>query len=412
MKRMPNRPISNRSLSNILSSDCRYPSVTLRVTQHGLLVMALLSPTFTQLNAEEPKLSATATDYFAEVHDLSPESDQLIQREVSDGKFTTTIKSFVLPHHKTQELPIPTLERFTTVNAFKLSHSGHVVGFAARPLGDPRGSQRAFVWNWQTGKLVSLGPPAEFRDSCAFDISADGHLVSGFVLGRDPPRIIPCVWERQAEDWTCQLLPTAAIYNPFLSAGHVAISDDGQAVAASVAKNKQDQPGNHLRIWRRDKAGHWHGQNVTDYAVHIGNINNQGVVVGRITQRGKRVGFVYEPDHGVSLLKPLPGDASTSATDVNNQGTVIGISDDPPGPTGGSTGFRWNTKTREVKPIQFGRTSIFSTARIIDDKERIGGWLAWQSADSDDAVEAGAYVLSHSHPEILAPKSDSEPGTP
>ncbi|MDG2385401.1 MAG: hypothetical protein P8N76_27265 [Pirellulaceae bacterium] len=404
------RNISSHSRSNIFQAVRRFGRKTpLLINAPWLITVVLLLPTFSRLDADESNLTASPTDYFAEVQDLTPEGDQLIQREVADGKFSTALKSFVLPNENTQALPIPILDRFTTVNAFKLSHSGLVVGFAVRSLGHPQGSQRAFVWNWKTDKLEALHPPALFRDSCAFDISADGSVVSGFIVGRDPPRVIPCVWQRRADDWICQLLPTVAMYNPFLSAGRVVISDDGRSAAASVAKNdEQDGSGNQLRIWRRDKAGRWQGRNATDSAVHLANINNQSMVVGRVTQRGKRMGFVYEPNTGVSLLKPLPGDASTTVTDVNNQGIAIGISDDPPGPNGGSTAFRWSLKTRELEPIEFDRKEIFSTARTIDDQNRIGGWLAWQSKDLGDSVKAGAYLLRPTQPNLHTPKANQE----
>ena len=136
------------------------------------------------------------------------------------------MESYVRVDGTDRSVPIP--EEFTHVEPQVITNSGHVIGFATRPAGHPQGNQRAWVWAIDQPVAELLPLPDGFRGSCAFDSSQDAHRVCGYVLGRDPPRMIPCVWDKGSDGWTCQLLPVWDEYNPLLASARVAISDDGQ----------------------------------------------------------------------------------------------------------------------------------------------------------------------------------------
>jgi probable HAF family extracellular repeat protein len=239
-----------------------------------------------------------------------------------------------------------------------------------------------------------LDLPDGFRGSCAFDIDAHGTTACGYLVGRDPPRLLPCIWQRSAQSWQCSQLAALQAYNPLLTSAHVVISDDGRRVAASLAVESIDAPlpryMSHLFAWERAADGVWKRRRLAEQAVHLANINNHGLAVGRVTDQGRRRAFVYEPTRGPLVLAPLPGDVSCQATDVNNQGIVVGWSDDPAGPEGGRQAFLWQNGEQSLLPLP--PEVLYSSADTITDDGRVGGWLYWQPT----AAAAGrnyAYIL-------------------
>lgn len=362
--------------------------MTARIT----LVVAVVLSTSAVGRSEGPVLNVDPMDAFAEVLDRNRTGDRLLQREVAENEFALSLLTFIQPSESDELLRVPILEQFTTVSAFHLSDVSEVVGFATRPLRDPRGSQRAFIWNWKQPSASALPLPASFRGSCAFDISADGTTVSGFVLGAQPPRISPCVWRRQEGQWEHEFLPCPSVYNPFLSSGKVVVSADGNVVAASVLRGPGLGTGNQLMIWRRDQDGAWIGKAAGNYAVRIADVTNMGVVAGTITQRGKRRGLVSDPQTGIHVVAPLEGDTGLDFLDVNEHGEVVGNSDDPPGPEGGTVAVRWDLARKQLEAVDFRVPSIFSTATTINDQGEIAGWISYQS--DNDKIVAGPYELS------------------
>lgn len=292
------------------------------------------------------------------------------------------------------DLPLPIPESFTHIEVSRVSENGLVIGFATRPIGHPQGNQQACVWYSQTGQVQLLDTPDGYRGSSAFDIDAAGLTASGYVVGRDPPRLSPCIWQRSGALWRCMLLAAPQAYNPLLTSAHVVISDDGQRIAASlvVESGGGDLPPfiNHLFTWERADEGAWNRRLLTDRAVHLANINNRGVVAGRVTVDGQRKAFVYHPQCGPRVLSPLPGDASCEATDVNNQDTVVGWSDPPRGPAGGPRAFVW--RDDQLSQLPLPPEAKYSTAKTITDDHRVGGSLHWEDKDAEVGQEY-AFVL-------------------
>ncbi len=327
------------------------------------------------------------------VRDLNSPGLILEEREVVEPSGVSTLTPFLRQQDRSRPLPIP--EDFTHREVYRLSDSGMAVGFASRPMGHPQGSQRACVWDAASGRVELLELPDSYRGSCAFDINAQGTTISGFLTGRDPPRLLPCVWRREPTVWRCTPLSVLQPFNPLLSSGHVVLSDNGQQVAASLVVESigDDLPYyvNHLFVWQKQANDSWSRRRVAKQAVHVANINNAGLVVGRTTERGHRRAFVYDPQRGAITLPPLAGDVNCQATDVNNRGTVIGWSDDPPGPEGGTQAFLWRNGQQSLLPLP--PEAVYSSVETITDEERVGGWLFWQTS-SDDAGRNFAFVLS------------------
>ncbi len=231
------------------------------------------------------------------VLDCNQQGLVLGEHEVADPEIGLSLNPYLRRGDEDLSLPIP--ESFTHIEVARLSETGLVVGFATRPIGHPEGNQQACIWDSQNARVELLEIPDGFRGSSAFDIDADGSTVCGYVVGRDPPRLTPCVWQRSATDWRCALLSAPQAYNPLLTSGHVVISDDGQRIAASlvVESGGGDLPVfiNHLFVWERADDGTWKRRLLVEQAVHLANINNQGVIAGRVTVPRTKAGICVSP---------------------------------------------------------------------------------------------------------------------
>ncbi len=346
----------------------------------------------TALSASEPatKLEMfTNSPGFCEVTGLNRAGWVLGRREMA-GPGTLTLTPFLRKDGRDESIPIP--DDFTNVEVLGLSDSGHLVGFATRPLGHPQGNQRAVVWDANSASSVLLPLADGYRGSCAFDISQDGCHAVGFLLGRDPARLKPCRWDRADETWSCAELESPYEYNPLLSSAQVAISDDGRWLAASLVTelNAAGQRRYGLFTWQRQADESWQRRQRTDRAVHLGDINNQGLVVGRVLERGQRRAFVAAVDEPEQLL-PLPeGRVSSYATDVNQHGQVVGVAEDPPGPEGVMSAFLW--QSGRLQPLGLPADVEMSTANTITDEGRVGGLLQ-RASDDPESARIEAYVL-------------------
>ena len=364
--------------------------------KHSLTIVALLV-TFVSVSADDTnRINVWKSDLFREVVHLNERGDRLEQVEALDADSLLSLSARIHTHEG-EELPVPIPEMFTNIDVFRLSNAGQVVGTATRPVGDPRGNQSGIVHDRRKKTTELLPHPESYRGSSAFDISADGNRVSGFVVGRDPPRVQPCVWQRGQDGWECMILETDLQHNPFLVGGRVAISDDGQRVVASIAVQvAETSRRSFLTQWQEGEDGQWSRRMLSKHAVHVADVNNQGMVAGRITRRGRRMGYVFHPDSGPHEFGPLPGDHNAEATAVNNRGVVVGISDDPPGPDGGTEAIVWDKD--QIQRLAFPFEVVFSSAKTIQDDGTIGGWLIRISDDDPEQAETGAFVLEADNP--------------
>ncbi len=346
---------------------------------------------------DEQRFRFWQSDSFREVLDVSVRGDRLEQQEMADADSLIVLKSRIHAHDDQddvlQSLRVPA--DFTNADAFRVSDNGHVVGTATRPVGSSEGNQRGFVLKLRQDVGELLAPPPSYRGSTASDITADGSTVCGLVIGRNPPRVQPALWHQREGKWICKLLPIDVIYNPFLVTGRVAISDDGQRVVATImTKSELDLTKtirNRLCQWKRQADGGWSRRVLSDHAVHVADVNDNGMVVGRITRRGRRRGYIFSPERGPHILEPFPGDHNAEATAVNNRDIVVGVSDDPPGPEGGTEAFVWQRGT--MTRIDFPGDEIFSSARTILDDGRVGGWLLRRVSSNPEQLQAGAFLL-------------------
>lgn len=319
----------------------------------------------------------------------------LLGRREVQRRSLLEMEFFLHADGRDRSIPIPT--DFTNIDLHRIGESGHLVGSALRTPGPHHGNQRALRWKLGDDQPELLPIPDSFSASAAFDVDASGSQVSGYVVGANPPRLQPCVWSKLQDEWTCELLPVILDYNPLLVTAKVAISDDGQTVAASIVTQvRADETRDYgLFIWRREPAGRWtREEKRVDRAVHLGDVNNHGTVAGRVMEDGKRRAFVSDPRLGPNILPLLPGRVSSYATGINQQGLVIGVLEDAPGPEGTTFGFVWDgTQTRV---LNLPDRVVLSTANTITDDGRVAGMLIRAADGSPNEVEElpmESYVL-------------------
>ena len=327
-------------------------------------------------DAEESKLQLIENSSgISRVVDLNANGQIIGLREIVERGIGLRQQSFFRSGDR--DVVVPLLKGFTNMEPLALSDNGMVVGYAGRPLGHPQGSLRAFLWDVRGDASVGLGTLPDDRSSHAFDISADGHLVTGYSVGRDPARMVPCVWEQVDGVWCCTALSTIHPYNPFLLTSGVVVSDDGDKIAACITVKIISGPvtryPSSLVVWERQPDNQLQRRRVLDRAVRLGDINNQGMIAGSCLVKSKDRAFVYVPQEGFQLLELLEGDVSGAALDVNNHGTVVGYSDDPAGPLGGPQPFTWSDG--QLSRLNLPDELVFGSADAINDAGQVAGYV-------------------------------------
>jgi len=294
------------------------------------------------------------------------------------------------------EAPIEALDGYTNIEPEALSDRGQVVGFVSRALGHPEGSLRAFVWNSATRRIAGLEMLEGHRGSHALDISADGSRIVGYSTGAGPPQMVPCLWEHSEDgSWRCRQLSTIHAYNPVLLASRVVVSDNGELIAACITAKVVEGEipiyQNALFRWQRQE-GEWERQHLRDGSFCLYGINNHGMLAGSVVVDGKRRAFVFDPEDGFQIIELLEGDESGQALALNNEGTVVGYSDDPYGPIGGPRAFIWSHG--KMSPLQFPVATLYSSAQAINDQGQIGGYYETEPAAEDGQSDMVSFLLS------------------
>lgn len=294
-----------------------------------------------------------------------------------------------------EEVDMPVLEGYTNVQPTAISDNDDVVGYCSRSIGSSGGNLEACLWKPKEGSITGLGRLPEHLGSHAFDISAEGTIVVGYSVGRNPPTMVPCVWEQEAGSWKCIRLPTLHEFNPYLLTGRAVISNDGTKIAACITVEVVNGPlGNKYPsstfVWERDQDGQWQYRKRSEHQMRLAQINNQGVIVGSCLVDHNRRACMLQPDGRLVLFDLLPGDVSSAATDINDQGVVVGFSDDPPGPEGGPTAFVW--ADNQIRPLGFPVRAIFSSANSINNAGKVGGYLI-EEVSENTPERAVAFIL-------------------
>lgn len=293
-----------------------------------------------------------------------------------------------------QTRKIPELEGYTHTEATALSDNRLAVGYASKPVSSQGGGVTALVWDTQANELTKLAPYPEDLISQAFEISADGTVVSGYTTGAEPQRTRPCVWtfDAKVKSWECVLLPTLFDYNPSVVASRVVLSPDGSLAASCIAVEKDAGgfPRSILVYWKRDGSD-WRREKLGPGGIRIHAISDEGLLVGEMTIEGARNKgpVVIDLEGKKTQIDLYEGDESGAAYDVNADGIVVGVSNDPHGKEGGPHAFMW--KAGEVLPIDFPEQTVYSLANCINENGQIAGYadveLPGQEYEDSDTGE-------------------------
>lgn len=330
------------------------------------------TPTFSQA------LAINATGQIIGIREVAREEGAILSQEpfFIDGKQSTRV---------------PLLDGYTNTEVCALSDNGLVVGYASRPIGNPEGSLTGFVWDSKTGAMTRLMPAGNDVSCHAQSISSAGDRITGYTAGSEPSRMLPCVWDwnQSEKKWQIETLETIEIYNPYIMSSSVLVSPDGQRIAAciTVANLPNDMYDSSLFHWQQ-VGGVWKRQLVSDDQMYLCSMNNAGQIAGIITRDSVRLPCMVDASGQVTSIDLLPGDISGEARGINSAGTIVGFSDDPPGPRGGPVAFVWKsgTTTQLALPVETTASAAFG----INEQGQIAGLMDVPDANAVSKSNANA----------------------
>ena len=272
-----------------------------------------------------------------------------------------------------KQIDLGLLKDYTNSEVEALSDTGLAVGYASRPVGDPRGSLTALLWDVKENKISQLPHVEGDSASHAQGISADGSRIVGYSTGSEPQRLRPCLWEKKSGKWVAQALPTKFEYNPYTMSSSVVISPDGKLIASCVTESIENNfLDSCLVMWKQDSEGAWQSKQLNTEQMYVGAMNNAGEIVGDASdKKGQRAPYFVSPDGEYDKIELLPGTVSGNAYGINNEGTVVGICNDPPGPDGGVHPFVYHKGERIALKLPAGNE--YSLVYAINDAGQIAG---------------------------------------
>ncbi len=224
---------------------------------------------------------------------------------------------------------------------FGANGSGQFVGEAERQKADPNGEDfcgfgthlicQPFVW--QSGVMTAL-PTLGGHNGFANEINSLGGAV-GYAENdtKDPACPAPQVLEVKPVFWRNGKAYELPTYAGDLEGIALGINDNGQAVGASGAcaafntNTLVNLSPMHALLWEKDKMidlGNLGGaQNHMAFA-----INNQGQAVGSSDLTGDATfhAFLWSQSTGMQDLQTVAGDYASSASGINDNGDVVGVS--------------------------------------------------------------------------------------
>jgi uncharacterized membrane protein len=313
------------------------------------------------------------SDSYSQAIAINSGGDVIGVREMSDDQSVYFQEYFYIAGD--QQQIVPRLEGYTNIEITALSESGTAVGYASRPMGHPDGSLIAVAWDSSSGDLTNLGRLPGDASSHAQDISADDKRITGYSTGSSPSRMLPCVWDwdSASKTWLPEALPVTHELNPFLLSSRVLISPDGRYVAACITAEIVDsvQYDSCLVVWEEEPAGTWKRRQVSEEQLYLKDINNKGEMAAAYSSLGTRQPCHMGLDGELTLIDLLAGDVSGEACGINEEGQVVGFSNDPGGPEGGPVAFVWAKGVTTPLPMPSG--SHFSSAYAINNLGQIAG---------------------------------------
>lgn len=297
-----------------------------------------------------------------------------------------------VPKGAVEILPIPTASKderpFTFVDAMAVSDTDIVVCNAQRPfsrLGEVyQPSRVAHVWDAQSGVFTRLPIPSGMNASAATDISADGRMVVGHVMGNGMMRAV--VW-RKGDDsqWSVTMFPEVDAYafgispNGNYITGKAPLKDSPFFVPVRWTKNND--------VWTITYLG-------SDPGIATA-VSDEGIVVGYVIRDDRRVAF--QSDQVVVPLGVLPDHGESLAFGIAH-GYVVGYSQEknrPDGTAGRQRAFVWD-ETKKMRRLFWYDTT---DARSIHPAGIVCGAHAEYREDPEEESDR-AYIFS---PPFLKP---------
>lgn len=289
-------------------------------------------------------------------------------------------------HNGKKRYELPMLDGFTNIEALHLSNNALVVGFASRQLGHPDGSLAGILWDPLKAKLSKLGPIKGDNAAIAHSISADGKRITGYSTGANPAKLRPCIWTQNKDQWTATALPTIEQFNPFLMTGSAVISPDGKLIAAAVTEaiSSVGVHDSSVFVWQ-EIDGQWERKLVCKEPLRIHSLNSLGECVGELTLPAGRMPYKVDMDGNLTALPLLEGDTSGEAWGINEQGVVVGISDNLTAADGGPRPVRW--VNNKVERIKLPEGSEFGGSYAVNNSGGIAGMTDFPLPDGETKDE-------------------------
>ncbi|MEC8557370.1 MAG: hypothetical protein VXZ82_20400 [Planctomycetota bacterium] len=272
-----------------------------------------------------------------------------------------------------KQIDLGLLKHYTNSEVEALSDNGLAVGYASRPVGDPRGSLTALLWDVNKNEISQLPHIEGDSASHAQGISADGSRIVGYSTGNEPQRLRPCVWEKKSGKWVAQALPTKFEYNPYTMSSSVVISPDGKLIASCVTESIENNfLDSCLVVWKQDTNGKWQSKQLNTEQMYVSAMNNAGEIVGDASnKKGQRTPYFVSPDGEYDMIELLSGTVSGNAYGINNEGMVVGICNDPPGPDAAVRPFVYYKG--EQTALKLPKGNEYSLVYAINDAGQIAG---------------------------------------
>ncbi len=321
------------------------------------------------------------SETFSRLVDVNDHGAVIGVREVSEQEGTLFSQVFFY-HDGQKSVDLEKIENFSNIEIQALSNNDLAVGFASRSLGHADGSLRAIVWDCHQNQVSMLDPLPDDEACHAQDISTDGTVISGYSTGSNPARLRPCVWrweppaeasnESSSGKWVVTELSSIEKLNPYLMSASAVVSPDGKRVAACITEEflPNGLVDSSLYMWEFDGES-WERRQVSKEQMRLHSMNRHGMIVGDFSTANGKLPCSISSEGELTQLELLPGDVGGEAWDIDDEGLIVGLSDDPHGPEGGPQACVWRDGKASLLAMPEG--SMYGIAFGINAKGQIAG---------------------------------------